>query len=577
MPSRQRLVGRSLGVALPAATYAALAIATAVIVTARPELSLAGDSAVRLAAELAAGALLLAAALSASRAPSSVRALLAAAALAWPLAEWNTPGAGVGFALGLVAYAAWPALLAAAALRGRGDRKVVPREITVIALAVLTSVGVLGLASAAVFDPVAHGCFDCPGNRLLVASSPNTWRDLGHAGLALSAVWSAGFVALTVHHLATSSPARRAVTSPVLLPAAAAIALFGADALHGLDRGYVSNDPTDRLLWSLEAAALACVAAGVASERLRTRRARAALTRLVVALGERPGPGALRERLSRALRDPSLDILYRRDDGAGWIDAEGRAASLPAGGGREITSIRAGGRDLAALVHRRGLLDDPALSGEIAVAARLAIEHERLSASRRAHLNALRESRARIVATADDERRRLERDLHDGAQQRLVTLAVGVRLARRRHGTSRPELERELAGAERELQDALARLRELAQGLFPSALDEEGLAAAVEALAESEPRLITGELTERRFPAALESTAYFVVAEALRLASDGDVIVDVTSDGASLVIEVRADGNRRQSPIRIEDRVLAQGGTLHADAHRLRADLPCAS
>jgi signal transduction histidine kinase len=496
--------------------------------------------------------------------------------MTWPLAEWNTPGAGAGFTVGLVAYATWPALLAAAALRGPGDRPLGRPEITITGLAALSTVGVLGLASAAVFDPPAQDCFDCPANRLLVSGSATAWRDLGQTGLALAAAWSTAFLALAGYRLATSSPARRAVISPVLLPAAAAIGLFGADALHGLDRGYLSNDRTDRTLWALEIVALACVAAGVASERLRTRRTRAALTRLVVELGERPGPGGLRERLAGALRDPRLDLLHRRDDGAGWIDADGRPACLPVGDGREITIIRAGGHDLAALVHQRGRLDDPALAGEIAVAARLAIEHERLSASRRAHLNALRESRARIVATADDERRRLERDLHDGAQQRLVTLAIGVRLARRRHGASDPELDRELAGTEGELHDALARLRELAQGLFPSALDEEGLAAAVEALAEGEPRLIPGELTERRFSPAVESTAYFVVAEALRLAPDGAVIVDVTADRASLVVEVRAD-NLRQPPIRIEDRVLAQGGTLRADTRHLCADLPCES
>jgi hypothetical protein len=574
MPSRRSRADRVLSVALPAATYAALAVATTVIVNRRPEYSLGGDSSARLVAELAAGALLLVAALSAPGAPPSVRALLTAAALAWPLAEWNTPGAGAGFTVGLVAYAAWPAVLAAAALhKARGGQP----EIALVALATLSSVGVLGLASAAVFDPPAEGCFDCPGNRLLISGSANAWQDLGHAGLVLTAVWSAGLLALTAYRLAASSAAGRAVIVPVLLPAAAAVALFGADAVHSLGRGYLANDLTDRVLWSLEVAAIACVAAGVASERLRIRRARASLTQLVVELGARPGPGALRQRLASALGDPSLDLLHRRDDGAGWIDADGRPASVAVEGGREVTSIRAGGRDLAALVHRRGLLDDPALSREIALVARLAVEHERLAASRRAHLTALRESRTRIVASSDEERRRLERDLHDGAQQRLVTLAVGVRLARRRHSTSDPELDRELAGTERELQAALAQLRELAQGLFPSALDEEGLAAAVEALAEGEPRLIPGHLTERRCSPDVESAAYFVLAEALRLAPDGAVAVDATSGADSLEVDVRTAVDLAEPPIRIEDRVLALGGSLHAEPRRLRAELPCGS
>jgi len=577
MPSRQRLLGSGWRVALPAATYAALAIATAAIVARRPDVALAGHSSLRLAAELAAGALLLLAALAARRAPSWVRALLVATAIAWLLAEWNTPGAGGGFTLGLVAYAAWPALLAAAALRGPADRPVGRPEMVLIALAALTAVGVLGIASAFVFDPPGEGCFDCPTNQLLISGSTNAWRDLSHAGLALTAAWSAGLLALAAYRVATSSPARRAVTAPVLAPAAVAIALFAADALHGLDRGYLSNDPTDRALRSLEAVALTCVAAGLAFERLRTRRFRATLTRLVVELGGRQGPGGLRERLARALGDPDLDVLHRRDDGAGWIDAEGRPATLPAGDSQEITSLRAGGRELAALVHRRGLLDDPTLLGEIAVAARLAIEHERLGASRRAHLNALRKSRARIVTIADEERRRLERDLHDGAQQRLVTLAVSVRLARRRHGESDSQLDRELAAAERELNDALAQLRDLAQGLFPAALDEEGLAAAVEALAEGTPRLKPGQLTDRRFSPAIESTAYFVVAEVLRLAHDGDVMVDTTFDAACLSVDVQTASDLGEPPIRIEDRVLALGGSLQAKPRRLTAELPCGS
>jgi signal transduction histidine kinase len=562
---------------MPAATYAALAVTTAAIVTRQPELALAGESGVRLAAALGAGALLLMAALSAPRVPVSVRVLLASAALAWPLAQWNTPGAGVGFTVGLIAYASWAPLLAAAAVRGPGHRPVGRPEIAVIVFAALSSVGVLGLASAFVFDPRAAGCFDCPANRLLVSGSTHAWRYLGHAGLALSAAWSVGLVVLTAHRVAAFSPARRSASLPVLLPAAAAIALFGAAALHGLDRGYLSNDPTDRVLWSLEAVALVGVAAGVASGRVRTRRARAALARLVIELGGRPGQGGLRERLASVLRDPSLDLVYRPDDGAGWIDAAGRPAHVPVGDGREITSMRSGGRDIAALVHRRGLFDDPALSGEIAVAARLAIEHERLGASRRAHLDALRKSRARIVAAADEERRRLERDLHDGAQQRLVTLAIGVRLARLRHGAGDSELERELAGTEREVQDALVQLRELAQGLFPAALDEEGLTTAVEVLAEGTPRLITGQLTERRFSPAIESTAYYVVVEALRLTSDGEVAVYIGFSGGSLEVDVRTACDLGTSRVRIEDRVLAVGGSFYAEPRRMRVNIPCES
>jgi signal transduction histidine kinase len=565
---------------LAPALYLALAAATVAIVRGDPELALAGDSATALVAELAAGALLIAAALAAwppGAGGARFPALLIVAALAWPLGEWSTPGAGAAFTAGLVLYAAWPPLLAAAALRGPDERPLSRPAVLVLVLAFATSVGVLGVASAAVFDGPAQGCLQCPPNRLLITGNAGTWHDLGRAGLALSAAWTAGFAALALIRLVRASPARRRLAAPVLVPSVAAVVLFGTDALHGLDRGFLSSDHTDRALWAGEIAALALVAGGVAWGRVRTRRTRSALARLVVDLGASPTPGGLRERLATTLGDPSLELVHGVDDGAGWISADGRAVTLSTRPEREVTRIMAGGRGVSALVHRRGLLDDPALTTEIAVAARLALEHERLHASRRAHLEELRSSRARIVATADAERRRLERDLHDGAQQRLVTLAIGVRLARRRHAAGDRALDGELAAAEEELQAAVAELRELAHGLFPAALDEEGLAAAIEVLAEHEPRLVAGTLPDKRCAPPVESAAYFLVGEALRLTSTGDVNVDATSGDGRLVVEVRAASEFAEVPIRVEDRVGAVGGTVIADAHHVRAELPCVS
>jgi signal transduction histidine kinase len=250
---------------------------------------------------------------------------------------------------------------------------------------------------------------------------------------------------------------------------------------------------------------------------------------------------------------------------------------VTAGPDREVTRIVGGERGVSAVVHRRGLLDDPALPNEIARAARLGLEHERLQATRRAHLEALRTSRARIVATADAERRRLEHDLHDGAQQRLVTLAIGVRLARRHHAAGDAALDEGLAAAEHELQAAVGELRELAHGLFPAALDEEGLAAAIEVLAEQQPRLAPGTLPGGRCAPQIESAAYFLVGEALRLTRTGAVHVDADRDEGLLVVELRAESAFAELPVRVEDRVGAVGGTVSADAHHLRAELPCGS
>jgi signal transduction histidine kinase len=564
---------------VPVAVFIAVATSTVAIVDDRPDIARAGDSAAALAGELAAGALLVAAALAAQawRPRARFTGPLAAAGIGWLFFEWNSPGAGSAFTAGLVLYAVWPPLLAQAALRGPDERPLGRPAVALLIAAYATSLGLLGLAAAAVYDPLAQGCLDCPANHLLITSDADSWHELGQVGLVLSGIWTAAFAVLACGRLARSSPAGRRVAAPVLVPAAAALALFGTAALHGRERGFMSNDPTDRALWLGEMAALALVAAGVVWEHVRARRARSALARLVVDLGASPPPGGLERQLADALGDPSLRLLHNLDGEPGWIDSEGHAAALPTEADRVATSLVAGGREVSVLVHRRGLLDDPGFAQEIASAARLAIEHERLHAARRAQLERLRLSRARIVATADAQRWQLERDLHDGAQQRLLTLSIAVRLARRQHGAIDPDLERELGAAEAELGVALAELRDLAHGLFPMVLTNEGLGAALEVLAERTPRLVTGALPDDRFAAPVESAAYFVVSEALRRGPNGEVTIDARREGDRLVVEVRTETELTGEPTAIEDRVGALGGALIADAHHLRAELPCGS
>src|SRR5205823_9026074 len=141
------------------------------------------------------------------------------------------------------------------------------------------------------------GCTDCPRNLLLAGGNHSAWTRISQTGLAASAAWSGAFAALALGRLARASAARRRVATPVLLPAAAAIALFGVDCLHGFDRGFTSNDPVDRALRLGEAAAFALVAAGAAWTRVQAWRMRAGLARLVVDLGAAPSPGDLRDRL----------------------------------------------------------------------------------------------------------------------------------------------------------------------------------------------------------------------------------------------------------------------------------------
>jgi signal transduction histidine kinase len=551
----------------------AAAAVTVAIVRADPGDSLAGDSVIALAAEVTAGLLLMTAAL-VTRLSGAFRVLAAFAAVAWLLVEWNSPGADAAFTIGLVLFAAWPPLLAHAGLRYR-TRSLSRPAIALIALGYANSLLVLGVGSALFFDPVEQGCHACPANHLLAAARPQVVQDLGRVGLSIAAAWSAAFVALALVRLARATSTRRRVEMPVLLPATAAVALFGARALHGSGRGFLSNDATDRALWAAQVAALALVAAGLLWERLRARRMRGELARLVVELGHSPPPGGLRDRLAETFGDPSLQLLHARDDGSGWLDGDGRPADLPNDLDRHVTRLLAGGRDLAALVHRPGLFEDPALADEVAHAARLALEHERLNAIRRNQLERLRASRARIVATADAERRLLERDLHDGAQQRLATVAVGIRLARRQLASGHERLDAELGAAEDGLREALGELRELAHGLIPSVLAHEGLKPAVEALADRSPRLVVRDLPAERFAAPVESAAYFVVAESLRRSGHGDVAVSARRDNGRLLIDLETAGGSVGSTTDLEDRVGAVGGTLTRTAHHLSVELPC--
>ena len=332
--------------------------------------------------------------------------------------------------------------------------------------------------------------------------------------------------------------------------------------------------PTARCA-SREAGGLALVAAGVALARLRTRRTRAALARLVLDIGAAPAPGELRERLADSLGDPSLELLHRLEGGE-WIDHQGREAALPAAGGREATRVRAGGEDVLAVVHRPGLLDDPALVAELATTASLALEHERLHAARRARLEELRASRARIVAAADAQRRALERDLHDGAQQRLVAVALAIRLARHRIAADDPALDAQLAAAEARVRAAVVELRDVAHGLFPTVLADEGLRAALDELSEHAPRLVPRALPAGRFPVEVESAAYFAAVEALRLA-EHEVTVDAVAENGHLRLVIGTGTALDAAMIQIRDRVGAVGGTVAARDGELRLEMPCAS
>jgi signal transduction histidine kinase len=293
------------------------------------------------------------------------------------------------------------------------------------------------------------------------------------------------------------------------------------------------------------------------------------------------------------LGDPSLQILYRVP-GAGdsqFVDDVGHPAALPGDdAGRSVTVLDRDGTPIAALVHDPALDSEPELLESAAAAARLAIDNERLQAEVRSQLREVRASRARIVEAGDRERRRVERNLHDGAQQRLVTLSMALGIIRDRAGTSAPaDLAGDLDEAIVELRGAIGDLRRLARGIHPAILTNEGLGAALESVAVRCPVPVAVRYGAARCAEAVEVTAYFVVAEGLanvaKHARATSATVTVTQHGGGLRVEVADDGaggvcTEAGSGLRgLADRVAAIGGTFGIQSApgrgtRLTAELP---
>jgi signal transduction histidine kinase len=335
--------------------------------------------------------------------------------------------------------------------------------------------------------------------------------------------------------------------------------------------------------------AICAVPLGFLAGLMRASLSRAgAVSELVERLGRERG--GVRDALAGGLDDPTLELAYWLPEDRRYVDAAGRLMRLPEPGGpRAVTEIEQDGRRIAALVHDAALLDQPELVRAAGAAAALALENERLDAELRARYEELRASRARLVEASDAARRRIERDLHDGAQQRFVSLALTLRLAR-----NRLDPESEAAGlVDRgldELDAGLSELRELARGIHPAVLSERGLAPAIESLAARAPVPVeVSVLPAQRLPPPVETAAYFLVAEALtnvaRYAQASEADVAVTRENGRAVIEVRDDGVGGADPgsgsgLRgIADRVAALDGRLHVESPAgggtvVRAEIP---
>lgn len=509
--------------------------------------------------------------------------LLTAAGLTWFLVGWTNPGTAspVAFTIGLVFSAVSMPLVAHAILALPGGRLDDSAERSAIGVAYATNLPLIGLLPTLLYDPTAVGCSLCPANLLQLRSEPDLAAAVGRVGLIMAATWVALVVFLVGRKfLRVTVPARRVIL-PVAAPGLVFLALFAVAAVHGLPGGVLGIGDVDLLLWQGQAIALVMLALGVASEWVRTQRTRARVAGLVVELAGSPRAGGLRDKLSVLLADPDLVLAYPIGNDR-FVDYEGRSVTLDGGGSRLNTPLVRDGEEVAMLGHRLGLEDDPAQMNELVRAARLTLENERLQAVTRARLADLRTSRACVVEASDDERRHLERDLHDGAQQRVVSLLIALRLLRTRLDRDSGAITA-LDQAEAELRGAVADLRQVAHGIYPAILADEGLAAGVEALMEGSTTHMTIDAMPReRFDLPIEAAAYFLIAEATTSGAARRARINVRHVDASLMVEVEHDGEEQESVTELEDRIGALDGTVMVDKVdggliSIRAEIPCGS
>ena len=297
----------------------------------------------------------------------------------------------------------------------------------------------------------------------------------------------------------------------------------------------------------------------------------------------------VRDSLAAGLGDESLTIAYWLPEREIFVDDDGHEVQISAATetGRVWTPVEHDGKLIAAIIHRPDLANTDIVQ-TAGTAAVLQLENERLRADLRARLDELRDSRARIVEVSNAERRRLERNLHDGAQQQLVALALQLRLARNK-ATNKESAEL-IDGALEQLDQALSELRELARGIHPAILSDRGLEAAVKALAERQ--LLPTEIeysVERKLEPTVEATAYFMIAEGLaniaKYAEAKQADVRVREQEGTLEVEVADDGcggadASKGTGLRgLEERLHALDGTLSVESKpgkgtRLVAHIP---
>jgi len=517
-------------------------------------------------------------------------ALMALVGFVWlldPLAElWSAPAAVVvGYVVGplfIVAVAHLVLAYPSGRLPSRSLR------VLVVGMYLTATLGQLpGLLMAHIASTYDR---DSSGNPLLVHTIKLSSEWPGALVELLGVVLLALAVRALLRRWRAASPPRRRLLAPLLWPAAGmfcflALVLVAAVASLPHAIGTVG--------WIGETVCFAAIPVSFLAFLLRTQVSGVgAVGDLMAQLQNAPARGALRDALARALRDPSIELAYWLPAQRHYVDAEGHAVKLPRPDSRRaVAEIEHDGRPVAAIVHDATLLDQPELIQSVGAAAALALENERLDAQLRARIEEVRASRVRLITAEEAARRRLERSLHDGPQQRLVALALGMRTARSRlpeHPGTAAEL---LEACEVELTTTIDELRELARGIHPAVLSDRGLEPALESLCGRFPIPVEiGELPGERLPASVESAAYLVISEALaniaRYSCASHATVAVARRNGHALVEVRDDGVGGADPSRgnglkaLVDRVGALDGSLElvsapGEGTIVYAEIPC--
>jgi signal transduction histidine kinase len=509
-----------------------------------------------------------------------------AAGMLWPLG-WVDAWGGGPWPLTATFTAPAAAVLAVWAMYRYPDPSLVGRSERRY-LVLLAGWALVGrMTNAVVAEPGWKSCVT--GACAADAWWPTLWADAGLERVT-GALSGAGEALLGLAFLVQWFRRNRRATGldrRLMLPVATAGVVAGAAAAMPAV-GEVLGVPgaTLNLLYAVQSAALIAVPCAFLGAVLRRRLAGNAIGRLIQHLDQGTAPHAVQEALRIVFGDPGLRVHLAGGDPVDPVHdpmADGpERLTIP------VTSST--GEALAVIEADPSIGHHHDLVASAVAAARFALENERLHEALRLQLEQVQASRLRIVDAAMTERRTLERDLHDGAQQRLLAIKLRLAAAHHGHGELDPGVRAVLAELRDEIGHALDELRDLARGLHPAVLSQSGIAAAVEGVAENHSLPVSVDLPARRFPPPTEATAYFVVCEALtnitRHAQATHVRVEGRQQHDDLIIHIRDDGRGGADPnghglTGLQDRVRAIGGDLEISSPAgggtlLSARIPCA-